>query len=338
MEGYLAHKWGLLNGLPSSHPYKVPLYEIDENGTLTVNQTFDYETDDRNYTITVRATDDLNASFDKNFTITLTNVFEDLDGDGTEDHYDEDTDGDGFRDSLEASTGSNLNDPHSTPLQQGLVAWYPFDGNASDMSGNGNHGTVNGATLGTDRHGFAGKAYSFDGVDDNIELNKYSYPVGDQATISFWANRDPQIASQSTLIGPGEYLRVHLNWDAKVYFDYNDGSSPGSADRIFYIQSTDDSGLWNLWCWTRNKTNNTLRIFLNGKLIKEDKSQILKASGNRENIEQIKIGSETNGGNPWKGILDELKIYDRALSADEISVLYNDEKPKINCILEIRIV
>ena len=51
-------------------------------------------------------------------------------------------------DSLEASTGSDLNDPNSTPLQQGLVAWYPFDGNASDMSGNGNHGTVNGATLG----------------------------------------------------------------------------------------------------------------------------------------------------------------------------------------------
>ena len=84
----------------------------------------------------------------------------------------EDTDGDGFRDSLEASTGSNLNDPTSTPLQQGLVAWYPFDGNASDMSGNGNHGTVNGATLGTDRHGVAGKAYSFDGVDDYIVSDK----------------------------------------------------------------------------------------------------------------------------------------------------------------------
>jgi len=37
-------------------------------------------------------------------------------------------------------------------LNNGLVAWYPFDGNASDMSGNGNHGTVNGATLSTDRH------------------------------------------------------------------------------------------------------------------------------------------------------------------------------------------
>ena len=55
-------------------------------------------------------------------------------------------------------------------LDVGLVAWYPFDGNASDMSGNGNHGTVNGATLGIDRHGTEGKSYNFDGVNDWIEV------------------------------------------------------------------------------------------------------------------------------------------------------------------------
>ena len=56
-------------------------------------------------------------------------------------------------------------------LNNGLVAWYPFDGNASDMSGNDKHGTVNGATLGTDRHGHANKAYSFDGVNDYISMS-----------------------------------------------------------------------------------------------------------------------------------------------------------------------
>ena len=57
----------------------------------------------------------------------------------------------------------------STPINHGLVAWYPFDGNASDMSSNGNHGTVNGATLSTDRHGQSNKAYS-DGVNDKLLL------------------------------------------------------------------------------------------------------------------------------------------------------------------------
>ena len=51
----------------------------------------------------------------------------------------------GFRVALSASP--------QQPLHR--LGLYPFDGNASDMSGNGNHGTVNGATLGTDRHGVA---------------------------------------------------------------------------------------------------------------------------------------------------------------------------------------
>ena len=45
----------------------------------------------------------------------------------------------------------------------GLVGYWPFNGNANDESGNGNNGTVNGATLTTDRFGNAGKAYGFDG-------------------------------------------------------------------------------------------------------------------------------------------------------------------------------
>ena len=59
-------------------------------------------------------------------------------------------------------------------LDSGLVAYYPFNGNANDESVNGNNGTVNGATLTTDRFGNANKPYSFDGVK-NIFLRKYVY-------------------------------------------------------------------------------------------------------------------------------------------------------------------
>jgi hypothetical protein len=47
----------------------------------------------------------------------------------------------------------------------GLVGYWPFNGNANDISGNGNNGTVNGATLTTDRFGNTNSAYSFDGND-----------------------------------------------------------------------------------------------------------------------------------------------------------------------------
>jgi hypothetical protein len=46
----------------------------------------------------------------------------------------------------------------------GLIAYYLFNGNANDESGNGNHGTINGATLTTDRYNNADSAYAFDGL------------------------------------------------------------------------------------------------------------------------------------------------------------------------------
>ena len=69
----------------------------------------------------------------------------------------------------------------------GLVGWWPFNGNANDESGNGNNGTVNGATLTTDRFGNASSAYSFDGVDDYISLNSVNLPYANSdRTISIW--------------------------------------------------------------------------------------------------------------------------------------------------------
>jgi hypothetical protein len=59
-------------------------------------------------------------------------------------------------------------------LSRGLVAYYPLNGNADDMSGNGNHGTVDGATLTQDRFGNQNSAYSFDGVNDYISIPELS--------------------------------------------------------------------------------------------------------------------------------------------------------------------
>jgi hypothetical protein len=53
-------------------------------------------------------------------------------------------------------------------LKKGLVAYYPFSGNANDESKNGNHGTVKGATLTTDRNEKTNGAYSFDGKNDPL--------------------------------------------------------------------------------------------------------------------------------------------------------------------------
>ena len=80
---------------------------------------------------------------------------------------------------------------------EGLVAYFPFDGDASDMSGNGNDGTVYGATLGEDRNGEAGKAYEFDGANDWIGLSQ-QIPDLENFTLSAWFNGKGSIFQDET--------------------------------------------------------------------------------------------------------------------------------------------
>jgi len=65
----------------------------------------------------------------------------------------------------------------------GLVAWYPFNGNANDESGNGNNGTSNGIILTLDRFGNDNKSFYFDGINDYINLN---IKLPNTFTTSFW--------------------------------------------------------------------------------------------------------------------------------------------------------
>ena len=67
----------------------------------------------------------------------------------------------------------------------GLVGWWPLTGNANDESGNGNNATVNGAVLTSDRFGNSNAAYSYDGINDYLHGNASSFPSVDR-TIALW--------------------------------------------------------------------------------------------------------------------------------------------------------
>ncbi|MDO9068631.1 MAG: LamG-like jellyroll fold domain-containing protein, partial [Deltaproteobacteria bacterium] len=73
----------------------------------------------------------------------------------------------------------------------GLVAWYPFSGNADDASGHGHNGTVNGAALTLDRFGTSNNAYLFDGVNDYIQV-PYSADLNPSSriTVAAWFKAD----------------------------------------------------------------------------------------------------------------------------------------------------
>ncbi len=94
-------------------------------------------------------------------------------------------------------------------VKEGLVAYYPFNGNAKDESGNGHDGAVKGATLSEDRHGEGGKAYAFEGRSFiSVGLNESLHLVSD-TTFSFW------IKSQSSELWQRiiQSLMEALGWD-----------------------------------------------------------------------------------------------------------------------------
>ncbi len=113
----------------------------------------------------------------------------------------------------------------------GLVGWWPFNGNANDESGNGNNGTVNGPVLNQDRFGNPDKAYSFDGVDDWIQVDYDSIlNLGNEFTLSVWINSRPGFGSGAP-------------WaDHNHIISRGGGGGPGAASYVLLINSTG-----NIW-------------------------------------------------------------------------------------------
>jgi hypothetical protein len=208
-------------------------------------------------------------------------------------------------------------------ISQGLVAWYPFDGNASDMSGNGNHGTVNGATLGVDRHGVGSKAYNFDGVNDWIDFN----------TVSFGGTLERQ---NDYLISFWLKLAYSNNW-GRVFNNYSNSNpcfiigSVGSGSHNFFVRDT--SGIYEVigfgdkvdeMNWQHlavQKNGNAFSSFLNSEFFE---SKTFSGS-DYINFETFKLAKTPHGGDFIfvNCSIDDVRIYDRALSTAEVQALYN---------------
>ncbi len=195
-------------------------------------------------------------------------------------------------------------------LQDGLVGYWPFCGNANDESGNGNNGTVNGATLAADRFGNAGSAYSFDGVDDQIQVNSNSSIVSTNYTLSCWASLSSFYGSlfpqhyviDAGAVGSGPYLNI----DGNV--------TQFGCETINSV----DLGLqdWNHFIVTSE--NNTITLYINGTLTHTNLQ--CQRTLNMNNI--LVFGSTTINTEYLNGLLDDVIILNRALSPEEVTQLY----------------
>jgi len=206
----------------------------------------------------------------------------------------------------------------------GLVAYYPFNGNANDTSGNGSNGTVTAATLTSDRFGNSNTAYSFDGVNSYIDAVIPNIPKNNAArTISGWFKTndtfsdpnkyDASIFNYGTL---AKLQRLSLSVYSKGYLQMISGASFSSDD--FYINNFDYANNdWYFFTLTYDGTK--ISIFVNGQLVVQ-KAVNLDTVGNIFRIGQRISGDNVKEG--FKGTIDDIAIWNRVLTPEEISALY----------------
>jgi hypothetical protein len=199
----------------------------------------------------------------------------------------------------------------------GLVGWWPFNGNANDLSVNGNNGTVNGATLTADRYGNANKAYSFDGVDDFINLPKNNDTT---FTFSLWykINSNPLITIP-LIDAYNSNWEFHIG-DNNMFGSYKFRSYSQIGYQDFYV--TGGFLLPNVWTnITCTFSNNVVSIYSFGQFITQlSLSQNIYVSAGIFSV--AKTVSYSAPGHFYMGLIDDIGIWNRALTPCEIKKLY----------------
>ncbi|MEM6642270.1 MAG: cadherin domain-containing protein [Bacteroidota bacterium] len=221
-------------------------------------------------------------------------------------------------------------------VAEGLIAYYPFNGNADDESGNGNDGTVNGATLTLDRFGEVSSAYSFDGVNDFVLVKddeSLSFNNQDEYSLGMWVLADLDQLDRSEIVNDIiSKWSPNFNNGYSLVARYNNNTSenPGSVSFARYggigcsgsgvSDSSENGGKFIFYLSTYK--DDVLRLYVNGILI--DERDIIQC-GSVVNTSPLLMGSRNEIGElAFKGLIDDVRIYNRALSFTEIQELSSD--------------
>jgi hypothetical protein len=213
----------------------------------------------------------------------------------------------------------------------GLVGWWPFNGNASDESGNGNNGTVNGATLTNDRFGNANMAYSFDGVDDFIQTPNnalagsftisgwYKMPtyninsLGANDFVFFCNHSGINDNNRNVLVG---YRNFGLEYGHSTFIQNNSSNMTG-----YY--GLNDIPIANVWHHIVFIFDNgvSVKMYLDNNLVYSNISVISNSSlPSLPFFFGVGIATQFNF---FQGQLDDFGAWNRALTECEIQYLYH---------------
>lgn len=209
------------------------------------------------------------------------------------------------------------------PSRNGLLAEYLFAGDAADTSGNGRHGVVHGAEPAADRFGRPAHAYHFDGVDDYIEVTPPPPLSADAMTVSVWARYAPR----------------DFEGYSNCLIAQDNGDDDDQSRRVFQLSTEGGHFIWHRMIGARDPMYRRVvrpgvwyhavgvfdhgihRLYVNGELCDSVEHRFWTHAE-----QPLHIGRK---GTPepyffFKGELDDVRVYDRALSTAEIDDLLRE--------------
>ena len=217
----------------------------------------------------------------------------------------------------------------------GLVGYWPFDGNANDASGNGNNGVVNGPTLTSDRFGNNNSAYSFTvnssagwgSAQDRITVTNPTIPNDNSFTMSGWVNLEtkpsPYNDRAHSLMGRWDdnetiIFRNQINYSGQIFTTLADDGLNWSV----YSSGNVSYGSWEHVVITYD--GSVLKHYKNGQLTGQETLNI----NINTSTASLTFGEINMSNGHWllfSGKMDDLGYWSRALTQEEITTLYESE-------------
>lgn len=232
--------------------------------------------------------------------------------------------------------------PQAEKIQQpstselGLVSWWPGDGNTDDIA-NANHGMLEGGL--TFAAGQVGRAFHLDGIDDSVDLGNASnlhVSAGD-FTVNAWVlfnalshppgenlgapQGDMSIVDKMSTSGVNEDgWRLIKQDDNRFYFCLGGGEQGNQCGWPAYTVFSTTQAVTSAWYHVAAvKSSSSFAIYVNG-VLEDERSPV--PSFTDTNSANLRIGSYPLEGAHLNGLVDEVQIYNRALSGDKIQAIY----------------
>jgi hypothetical protein len=202
----------------------------------------------------------------------------------------------------------------------GLVGYWSFNEGtgtiAHDFSGHGNNGTLSGSTLPTWTSGKLGNGLSFNGTSSRVNLAPVS--VGASVTISAWIRTSSSGQIPAFSLWGGD--RIYYGVTSGTFFVYDNNATPSAAmTSNAYVNNNQ----WHLVVWTNDGANSNM--YVDGRL---DKTQS-QARGAFTGTAGSYIGFDGPNSEYFPGSIDEVRVYNRALSSAEVFALYISGAAKV---------